>query len=286
MDPCAPAPLACGTAENGSDLWFSFFATGTTATISVIQNTSYVAAIQAFGPSPDCATLSQIGCIVAGGPSSGVQLELTGLTPGDFYRYRVYGSSSNASHRSGNFCFCGSVGMSNTPLPVAMHLRASAGDNSATLAWTATDEVTVAHYEVQRSDDATGFERIATIAAQGKATAADYEFVDMAPVAPIHYYRIKAIDQNGSAELSNIAEVALSAGNAFSIAPNPCTDLLQLHASQAFQAEVLSIGGATMLTLDVAEGDNAFALPQLANGVYFVRDVAHGAVKKFLVLHH
>jgi hypothetical protein len=285
MDACAPAPVACGTGTNGSDIWFSFYATGTTATISVIQNTSFVAAIQAFGPGSDCATLVQIGCAVAGGPSGGVQLGLTGLMPGGLYHYRVYGSASNASQRTGNFCFCGSTGMSNVPLPVAMQLSASAQRSSAALTWTAVDEATVAHYEVQRSDDAITFAPIGTVPVQGQATAAHYVYTDSAPTAPIHYYRIQAIDQNGSTENSNIAQVNLGPVSTFTIAPNPCVDVLQFHTTEAFSAEVVSMSGSSMLRMQAEAGANSFALPQLAEGVYFLRDMQHGTVKKFVVLH-
>ncbi|MES1226528.1 MAG: hypothetical protein ABUT20_64230, partial [Bacteroidota bacterium] len=47
MDACAPAP-SCGNISNdGSDIWFKFYPTGPTATISCFQHTSLVIGVQA-----------------------------------------------------------------------------------------------------------------------------------------------------------------------------------------------------------------------------------------------
>lgn len=284
IDPCAPAPTACGSANNGSDLWFRFYATGTTATISVIQNTSFVAAIQAFAPGADCATLVELGCAVAGGPSGGVQLGLTGLVPGGLYHFRVYGSAPNVSQRTGNFCFCGSTGMSTTPLPVALRLAAMARGGAVALTWTAADASAVAHYEVQRSADAVVFEPLSRIAVQGDATDAAQAFVDHAPLAGTSYYRIVAVGRDGGSENSNVVEAAPDAAEALTIAPNPCIGELRLHATRALQAEILSMDGSRMMVLDVAEGSQAFDLHGLAEGMYLLRDRGTGAVKRFAVL--
>jgi hypothetical protein len=65
MDPCAPAP-ACATGTTGSDVWFSFFAQATTATIVAEPSASFDIGIQAFSGST-CPGLVNIGCIDANG---------------------------------------------------------------------------------------------------------------------------------------------------------------------------------------------------------------------------
>jgi len=79
MEACGPDPSCTTPSENGSDLWFKFYATGTTATIKVIQNIAFAAAIEAFSGS-SCGTLSEIGCVKAAGTTGGVTLNLSGLT--------------------------------------------------------------------------------------------------------------------------------------------------------------------------------------------------------------
>src|SRR5882757_308461 len=110
MDACAPNP-SCGTpSHDASNVWFKFFPTGTSATISCFQNTSLVIGIQAFSGS-SCGALAEMGCALSGGPSSGVQLSLTGLSPGTLYYFRIFGSAGPVSQRTGVYCFCGTTGL-------------------------------------------------------------------------------------------------------------------------------------------------------------------------------
>jgi hypothetical protein len=139
MDPCVPTP-SCGTVSNmGSDLWFKFWGGSTsTATISVTRNMSLGVGIQAFSvPSnnytPTCSQLTEIGCVADNSQSGNIQLNLTSLTPGNLYFFRVYGIGNPAIHRTGNFCFCGSTGLTEVSLPVRRNSStASPSGNSKT----------------------------------------------------------------------------------------------------------------------------------------------------------
>jgi len=111
MDACAPAPSCGNVPNNASDIWFKFYASSATAHISCFQNTSLVIGVQAFSGGPVCGSLSEIGCALAGGPSSGVQLNLSGLSPGVLYYFRIFGSANPVSQRTGLYCFCGSTGL-------------------------------------------------------------------------------------------------------------------------------------------------------------------------------
>jgi hypothetical protein len=135
IDSCAPTPSCC-QGGSGSDLWFSFYALRDTVIISVIQNTSFVVAIQAFSGGPGCGSLTEIGCTVAGGPSGGAALVLPNMVVGAQYFYRVFGCTSGQSQQTGIFCFCGSVGLSETALPLAMNLMAEVKGSATRLYWT------------------------------------------------------------------------------------------------------------------------------------------------------
>ncbi len=133
MDACAPSP-SCGTdANNASDLWFKFYATGTTATVSVNPSVSMKSAIQVFSvnqATPTCGSLVEIGCNLATSVSAGALVNLTGLVAGNLYYYRTFGSAAIASQRTGTFCFCGSAGLASScfrllPVPSKKTLKCS-----------------------------------------------------------------------------------------------------------------------------------------------------------------
>lgn len=101
MDACAPAPTCTINSQDGSDIWFNFYATETSPVINVIPGASFVSAIQAFSGGPGCGSLTQIGCVKASGPGSISTLNLSGLTLGQQYFFRVFGSAGPASQRTG-----------------------------------------------------------------------------------------------------------------------------------------------------------------------------------------
>jgi len=110
MDPCgAPAP-ACATGTTGSDVWFSFFANSTTATIVVNPTSAFDVAIQAFSGSA-CPGLTDIGCVDATGNNQPETLALTGLTSGTHYYFRIFGATTSVAARTGKYTFCGSTGL-------------------------------------------------------------------------------------------------------------------------------------------------------------------------------
>jgi hypothetical protein len=283
LDACPPAPTGCGTAPNGSDLWYNFFATSTTATINVIQNTSFIAAIQAFSQSADCATLTQIGCSVAGGPSSGVQLSLSGLTVGNRYYFRVFGSAVPISQRTGVFCFCGSAGLGSQPLAFSLHLDAVENEPWARLEWSVDGNADLSYFEVERSSDAATFASIAHLEpTQGTDDTFDYQ--DQGAPGGTYYYRIKAVDNDGSSVHSNIVVVNVENSMTFEIVGNPCRYDLHIESQSAFAGTVLDVTGKEVLSAGIPSGRSSIDVSQLMPGIYFLRNDDNGSVRKFLVM--
>ncbi len=285
MDNCAPPPTGCGSATNASDLWFTFYATTTSATINVIQNTSLVAAIQAFSGSNDCATLLQIGCNIAGGPSSGVQLVLNGLIPGELYYFRVYGSANNASQRTGLYCFCGSTGLSNTPLPISLHLEATGSGAKALLEWSVTDGAAIDHFEIEQGQTVTELRSVASLAATIQSVTDVYDWQDENAAAGSNFYRIKAVDGNGAAQYSNIAVAQVEADSKFHLVGNLAHDILKVQTGSAFIGNILNLQGSVVATHSFLRGDNQMCVQQLPAGLYLFKNVDSGAICRFVVQH-
>src|SRR5687767_12484809 len=154
MDACAPAPSCTVNSQDGSDIWFNFYATGNTATINLIQNIAFVAAIQVFSGGPLCGTLTEIGCVKATGPNSAITLNLSGLTMGQQYYFRVFGSASAAAQRTGTYCFCGSAGLGSTVLPATLsHFEAIGKTGKIELNWITESESNSWFFEIERSED-------------------------------------------------------------------------------------------------------------------------------------
>lgn len=112
------------------DVWFRFIATTTSHILIIDGSSSYQAVVEGFGGS--CSSPVSLGCNTAGTAGGVVTLQLTGLTPGNTYYFRVY-------HRSGTvpatttFTACLLTPPANDECSGAINLTANApGDTSCT----------------------------------------------------------------------------------------------------------------------------------------------------------
>jgi len=69
--------------------------------------------------------------------------------------------------------------------------------------WTATDEVSIASYELQRMYN-NQFEKIANFPREDEQEIQKYGYLDTQPLAGINYYRLKMLHQDGTFSYSNI----------------------------------------------------------------------------------
>jgi hypothetical protein len=284
MEACGPDPSCTTPSENGSDLWFKFYATSTSVTIKVIQNISFVAAIQAFSGS-SCGTLSEIGCIKAGSPTGGIALNLSGLTVNQLYYYRVFGSSSTPAQRTGTFCFCGSSGLGSLAvLPVVLtSFSATVKKNNVQLSWRTASEPDNKYFELQHSIDGNNFTAITTIAAKGAAgIPSEYSFNHFNAMKGINYYRLKQVDLNGGFKYSDIITAKMSYGNLISLYPSPAKEKLVIQSSVSANAVLLNQSGQRLQLINLVIGRNEVPVSKLNSGVYFIR--LNSEIQKFNVI--
>lgn len=283
LDACAPAP-SCGTAGNGSNIWFKFLPLSTTATISCFQNTSLVLGIQAFKGGLTCGSLVEIGCALAGGPSSGVQLNLSGLIPGQLYYYRIFGSSTPPSQRTGLYCFCGTTGLTDVLLPVfLMNFNATASGDKVNLEWTVSGDASNKQFEVERSNDGNKFTSIATINGFASAAATQtYQYTDGSATPGQNFYRLKLPSGTGHANYSSIAPVNAAGQNTIRI-DNTNGDRILITVPQACTIMISNAAGQTIQAIALKTGLNTISAEKFPSGIYFLHCAELNLVKRFYV---
>jgi hypothetical protein len=284
LDICAPAP-SCGTATNGSNVWFKFFATGSTATISCFQNTSFVIGIQAFSGGPLCGTMTQVGCAVAAGPSSGVQLGLTGLVPGNLYHFRIFGSATPVAQRTGLYCFCGTTGLSNFILPVGLTgFSGKASEEKVQLAWETSYETGNSYFDIERGTDGKNFTAVGRVNGSGTtASLRNYHFTDDNALKGINYYRLKEVGKDGKYTYSETVMVRFDGNKTFSVVADTRARQLQITLASATGIAIYNLAGQVQQKLYLTAGTHTISTVQLANGVYFVKTDNNTATKKIYI---
>jgi hypothetical protein len=281
MDGCATVPT-CGTAaNNGSDIWFKFYATATTVKISLSPGVSFVAAIQAFSGSA-CPGLTEKGCAISAGPSSGVSLTMTGLTIGTLYYFRIYGSANTPSQRTGTFCFCGSTGMSNTILPLKLVSLGGAIENKKVIIrWATTNEINLGHFEIEKSRTGTNFSIAGNRTANNSgAIRNDYIFEDDF-IAESYYYRLKMIDTDGKFSYSDIIKISSKKSATFTATWS--SNNIRIFADADCTSDVFSITGVKIASVKIRQGMNNIYFDQPSN-MYIIRRNDTGESQKIFVI--
>lgn len=280
MDPCAPAPTCGNYADMGSDIWFKFYATDTVVNINVLQNVSFFTSVQAFSGGPGCGSLTEIGCIIAGGPSQGALLTLHGMTKGAIYYFRVFGTSVPVSQRTGVFCFCGSTGMANyfvLPLQI-LSLNAEALGSMVKLKWTTTDQVNSSRFDIERSTDGINFTVIGSNSAipTGASLNNTYSFLDPSPAFNANFYRLKMANIDGSYAYSKVIKIDFANGPSIHIYPNIVREGLPITIKTSgitgkLDIRITTLNGQTEKR-ETSFGSNAVSIETegLQAGIYIV----------------
>lgn len=145
------------------------------------------------------------------------------------------------------------------------------------LQWSTSTETGNSQFEIQRAIKGSGFSTIGTVAAIGtNTTPGFYSFIDNRPATGVNTYRLKIVNQDGSASYSPVRTDDFETGGtaAVNIYPNPVTDNLQITISNyAGEANitVFNLQGQKVRIVSSASA-NTLTIPfkGLAPGSYFI----------------
>jgi hypothetical protein len=284
MDACAPTPTCGVAANNGSNIWFKFYAAATTVTISCFQNSSFVIGVQALKGGPTCGSLTQLGCAVAAGPSSGVNLTLSGLTVGQLYYYRIYGSSAQTSQRTGLYCFCGTVGVQNYVLAAGLKSFTGKTDKgSVRLNWDFDPESMPSEFNVEFSSDQRMFNTVATV--RSLAGKNEYSFTFNPNDNHDLYYRIRYVNTSGEVEYSPVLKLKITgttSGEKFTVING--SRQLRIYTEHPTSFILCNSAGTVLQSYSLTAGEHVVSVRGLAAGVYFIKNVNSSAVQKLAIL--
>ncbi|OON68616.1 hypothetical protein B0919_13335 [Hymenobacter sp. CRA2] len=135
------------------------------------------------------------------------------------------------------------------PLPVTLvEFTARPQGHGALLRWTTAQEKNNARFEVQRSADGREFRTIGSVAGSGNSTVAHtYALVDPELAAGTWYYRLRQVDFDGTATLSDVATLSKLAAQTASVYPNPARNRVYIAVEGAAQWVITDMLGRTVL---------------------------------------
>lgn len=171
----------------------------------------------------------------------------------------------------------------NALLPLKLlAFSAEAKNKFAAVSWTTTEETNVASYTVEKSSGGNTFAAIRQVAAANSFNSTNaYQVTDSLPLAPVTYYRLKMVNNDGSFTYSEIKTVSSSVDHntAISVFPNPTTDYANIKITNA-------VAGKYLYTVSSITGQPlASATVQLGNGAQQIQiDLTKTQAKGVLVI--
>jgi hypothetical protein len=161
------------------------------------------------------------------------------------------------------------VTLPNCALPVRwLNTTASLNaDKTVSVNWETADEVQNKGFEVERSSNGKGFERIGT---SPSINTGKYQFIDNQPLLGVSYYRIKQLDIDGGFSYSRMVSVINDTGIA--AFPNPTTDQLTITMPQGLtgSAQLTDINGRAIRQVSLLQIQQILKLDNTPTGTYFL----------------
>jgi len=143
---------------------------------------------------------------------------------------------------------------------------------SVRLDWRSASEVNNLGYNIERSFDAKNWSCLTFVAGKGNTNQpADYSLIDDYPVYGINYYRLAAIDRNGSIKYSKMESVEVNPNSEISIHPNPVKNTLYIrNVKQNIPYLIHNSLGQVILSGKLRQPETVIDVSGLTKGVYYL----------------
>lgn len=193
-------------------------------------------------------------------------------------------AAASTSFRSGGSGAGGQIRITYTvpPLPVTLvKFDVSTLSTSILLSFSTATERNNSHFEVERSNDGTTFEKIGEVAGKGNSVElTNYTFEDKNPLSGVNYYRLRQVDFDGKFEYSAVRSVVFGSTKKVTVFPAPVAAVMTVQLDEAFnndaQWQITDMAGRLVAEGVFAAEQNQLAIPvnALTEGVYVLRIVA------------
>lgn len=131
------------------------------------------------------------------------------------------------------------------PLPIELkHLAAEKDENGIELNWITAKEENFSHFELERMVHDEEFKLVSVIQGTGNSLSdVAYHYKDSEAPYGLLYYRLKAVDIDGSFEYSEVLKIKNGYENKLAVFPNPTHSISQLKLvfPQDFTDEISSL---------------------------------------------
>lgn len=181
----------------------------------------------------------------------------------------------------------------NSPLPIKLlYLTAEQVETAIEVQWATSLQENFSHFVVQHSLNGTTFTDLAEVPGAGYNTESviEYNYINKMPKIGINYYRLKAVDLDGSYEYFGPIAQSFSGTRNMRIYPNPTNGEfinvdLNFNPSEGSRLAILNTQGVEVMNLMGVGTSNRIELNSLTPGMYMLKFSSHELteMRKFIV---
>ncbi len=158
------------------------------------------------------------------------------------------------------------------------------------LKWQTVSEINNSHFEIQHSSDAQKFENIGEVKGVGSSNSLqNYSFSDDNPLEGVNYYRLRQVDIDGKATLSNVVSVLYGKiKNNFSVQSNVAQSEIFISTPEAKTTdtpfEIVDVLGRSVQSSVFKNNQTAMKIniESIATGQYFIHFYSDVAPLRFV----
>ncbi len=158
-------------------------------------------------------------------------------------------------------------------MPVkSIYLQTKTINGQVLVQWKTINELNAKSFTIQHSTNGVDFTDINTKEAMGSGSN-NYSLTDKLPTGSINYYRIEAVDKDGSFTYSNVALLTTydSRLTTFTVVPNPVRDVVTIKGSHISLVQVIDNMGKVISNTSLKDATNpTLSVSGLAAGNYLL----------------
>ena len=164
-----------------------------------------------------------------------------------------------------------------TILPVELiNFKAIASGKQAILNWQTATETNNDHFDIERSANGSGWQKIGTLNGYGNNSQLQtYSFTDYHPYDKLNYYRLKQVNSDGSFGYSLVRRINFESTVGITrVYPNPVKDQLYIASDRNdinYDVTITNISGQEVLRKNKASNESTITVTHLPAGVYIVK---------------
>lgn len=177
-----------------------------------------------------------------------------------------------------------------TALPIELlFFEGDANKENVGLTWATATEENFDYFEIERASQGTSFEFVGEVEGNGDSfSRIEYDFTDDNPEIGLNYYRLKAIDLDGSSEYSDILLVKFTSNVKLIVSPNPTLGEISVKTSipstSSLVYEITNQYGVVVKSGVLSDFNTQIDLEGLTKGIYIIRLVDLPSVKAYRIL--